>query len=128
MQGLKDIKPLVKVPDNSLWMLLLSIMIALLIMIALYKWFKKPKRKRKKRLTAKEIAINALKNINLQDSKQAVYDFTAYAPVLANETQKERIGTLIDSLSTYKYKKEVPPLSETDKQAIQKITEELVHV
>ncbi len=128
MQGLKDIKPLVEVPDYSLWILLLLVLLGVLIMIGLYKWLNKPKRRRRHRLTRKEIAEDALKNINLLESKQAVYDFSAYAPVLANEAQKERVDALIESLSAYKYKKEVPPLSEADRQAIQKIIEELVHV
>ncbi len=128
MQGLKDIKPLVAVPDYSLWMLIGLILLSALIMIALYFWFKKPKRKRRKRKTEKEIAKEALQNIDFSDSKKAVYEFSAYAPILTHQEEQAQLAKVIEKLTPYKYKKEVPPLSEADKKAMQKIIKEVVDV
>lgn len=128
MQGLKDIKPLVAVPDHSL-LLLLSIMIALFIMIvALIVWFKKPKRRRRKKLTTKEQAIHNLKAIDFVDTKKSVYDFSENMYPLLGEQNRERFEKLLEKLELYKYKKEVPSLSTEDKKAMKEMIKEVTDV
>jgi flagellar biosynthesis/type III secretory pathway M-ring protein FliF/YscJ len=128
MEGLKDIKPLVAVPDNSLWMVL-SIMIGLLLVaLLLYLWFKKPKRKRRKQRTPKEQALQNLATIDFDKTKEAVYTFSENLHILLPQEQKEAFEKLLKKLEVYKYKKSVPALSETDKAEMKKMIEEVQHV
>ena len=128
MQGLKDIKPLVTVPDYSLWALL-SIMIALLVVgVGLYFWLRKPTRKRRKRRSQKEIACDALKAIDFKDTKKSVYDFSEYMRTLLPEGKEKAFEKLLERLESYKYKKNIPSLSKEDKEAMQKMIKEVTNV
>ncbi len=62
MEGLKDIKEIVEVTDNSLWQLLGTIFISLiLILLLLYLIKKLFFTKKRKKLTLKDKALIALK-------------------------------------------------------------------
>ena len=128
MQGLKDIKPLVAVPDHSL-LILLGLMIALLIMIgALVAWLKRPKRRRRKKLSPKEKALQTLKAISFEDTKKSVYDFSENMHILIPDEKKEQLQKLLKKLEVYKYKKEVPSLSDADKKVMKSMIEEVGNV
>jgi len=128
MQGLKDIKPLMTVPDNSLLMLISLIVALLIIILGLYFWLKKPARKRRKRLSKREQAAENLKALDFSDTKEAVYDFCENMHVLLNDNENEAFHKLLEKLEVYKYKKEAPPLSEADKQEMIKMVKEHTHV
>ncbi len=128
MQGLKDIKPLVEVPDHSLLVLLL-IMIALVALgIGLYLWYKKPRRRRRKKPTARELAQEQLKTLDFTDTKKAVYDFSEAMHLLIPDEKKETLQALLKKLEIYKYKKSIPTLSDEDKNAMQAMIKELGNV
>jgi hypothetical protein len=128
MEGLKDIKPLVTVPDDSLW-ITLSIMIGLLLSaLLLYLWLKKPRRKRRKRLTAKEQALKNLETIDFNNTKEAVYTFSENVHLLVPQEQQEAFEKLLKKLERYKYKKSVPTLSEADKNEMKKMIKEVQNV
>jgi len=124
MQGLKDIKPLMTVPDHSLLMLLSLIAGVLVLALGLYFWLKKPARKRRRRLSKREQAVANLKALDFSDTKEAVYDFSENMHVLTDENDNEAFHKLLEKLEVYKYKKEVPPLSESDKQEMIKMIKE----
>ncbi len=124
MQGLKDIKPLMTVPDNSLLMLISLIVGVLVIVLGLYFWLKKPTRKRRRRLSKREQAVENLKALDFSDTKEAVYEFSENMHVLTDEKENEAFHRLLDKLEIYKYKKEVPVLSESDKQEMIKMIKE----
>ena len=124
MQGLKDIKPLMTVPDHSLLMLLFLIAGVLLLALGLYFRLKKPARKRRRRLSKREQAVENLKALDFSDTKEAVYDFSENMHVLTDENGNEAFHKLLEKLEVYKYKKEVPPLSESDKQEMIKMIKE----
>ena len=124
MQGLKDIKPLMTVPDNSLFILISLIVGVLVIVLGLYFWLKKPTRKRRRRLSKREQAAENLKALDFSDTKEAVYDFSENMHVLTDENENEAFHRLLDKLEVYKYKKEVPALSESDKQEMIKMIKE----
>ena len=124
MQGLKDIKPLMTVPDNSLLMLISLIVGVLVIVLGLYFWLKKPARKRRRRLSKREQAAENLKALDFSDTKEAVYDFSENMHVLIDEKENEAFHRLLDKLEVYKFKKEVPALSESDKQEMIKMIKE----
>ena len=124
MQGLKDIKPLMTVPDHSLLMLLSLIAGVLVLALGLYFWLKKPARKRRRRLSKREQAVENLKALDFSDTKETVYDFSESMHVLTDENENETFHKLLEKLEVYKYKKEVPSLSESDKQEMIKMIKE----
>jgi len=128
MQGLKDIKPLMTVPDHSLLMLLSLVVGLLLLALGLYFWLKKPTRKRRRRLSKREQAAENLKALDFSDTKEAVYNFSENMHVLTDENENETFHKLLEKLEVYKYKKEVPPLSESDKQEMIKMIKEYSNV
>jgi hypothetical protein len=125
MKGLKDIKPLVDVPDSSMYVLIL-IIISLSVFIGLILWWiKRPKRRRKRKLSPQELAKIELESIDFNNTKNAVYTFSEFMRFLVdNETQQE-FEKLINKLELYKYKKEIPSLSLEDKEAMKKMIKEV---
>jgi hypothetical protein len=114
---IRDIKPLLEIPDSSLYLYWGSIGVAvLLLFLLLYfiglKWWRGRKENRKKYYLAQ------LKAIEWSDAKRAAYDATYYGRLLADDARTEEIYTqLIMLLEAYKYKKEVEGVSdETLKQ------------
>jgi len=128
MQGLKDIKPLMSVPDHSLLMLIFLIVALVVIMLGLYFWLKRPARKRRRRLSKREQAAENLKALDFSNTKETVYDFSENMHVLTNESENEAFHRLLGKLEIYKYKKEVPPLNESDKQEMIKMIKEHTNV
>lgn len=104
---LKDIKPLLEIPDNSFYIYWgLIIFAALLALGILYFVAKKVWESRKVNL-AKGYLKN-LKAIDWKDAKKSAYDATYYARLLAtDERRKELFSQLEPLLEQYKYKKEV---------------------
>lgn len=127
MEGLKDIKGFVAVPDQSFFYFMLTlsgVVLLLSLLLVLFLWYRKPKRKRK-RLTSKEQAIINLKAIDFTDTKEAVYSFSENAQHIVDE--HEGLQSLLLQLERYKYKKEVPSLSLEDKAEMQKLIKELTN-
>jgi muconolactone delta-isomerase len=127
MEELKDIKGFVPVPDDSFFHLMLLIgVIGLLLLIGslLWWWYRQPKRRRRQQ-SPQERAKEQLKRLNFKDTKSAVYGFSEYAQILSPDNEK--LKTLLERLEIYKYKREVPPLSSHDKEAMQRIIKELIN-
>ena len=99
MDKLKDIKPIVEVPDNSLYLfiglIVLSIIIVLCVIYFIYKKLKKPKY-----------------SFDLNNSKQTAYKLIEII------REKENSEEYINKLHQYTYKKEVPPF---DKELFEEI-------
>lgn len=109
-----DIKELVEIPDFSfyiysiLW--ILGILIFVLFVFLLYKYFYNKNRSSRKKY------FKILKELDLNDSKECAYKITKYARLLAhNEREKRLCEELIEELESFKYKKEVKPLSDNVK-------------
>jgi len=121
LQKLKDIKPPVEVPDHSLW-LLLGIAAVVILAAALFGvwYFRRVPKRRKRGADPAEIAKSKLKKLDFTDAKGAVYTFDEWFPVLAKESEelKREFEEIQKRLERYKYKREVPPLSEEDREAI----------
>ncbi len=126
---LKDIKPIVEVPDSSLlYTLFLLGLILFFTGIVLYLLKRKPKRKRRKKLTKKELAKQELQNIDFSNTKEAVYTFSKNIPLLSDKEHFNNYKEFIDALENYKYKKEVPLLSQEDIKMMKKIIKEVADV
>lgn len=107
MIKIHDIKPIVTIPDISIYLYYLSICLSILFILTIiffvYK-FMKPKSRAKEYEYYKN-----LQNIDFNHVKQAAYDISKYARLLAIESRQiELMKDLCDELSLYKYKKEIP--------------------
>lgn len=106
-----DIKELVEIPDFSffiyslLW--ILGVLAFCIVIFLIYKYFYN-----KNRCQRKEY-FKILKELDLNNSKESAYKITKYARLLVhNEREKRLCNELIEELETFKYKKEVAPLSD----------------
>lgn len=106
-EQLRDIKPLLEIPDSSYYIYWgLIIFTVLLVSGILFFVLKKLWENRKVNLAKGYLA--ALKNIDWKDTKRSAYEATHYARLLAtDERRKELFSQLEPLLEQYKYKKEV---------------------
>lgn len=103
---LNDIKGLVDIPDNSVFIFSALVFFALILLFLLVLFIIKVLKNRKKDLRKKYFEI--LENIDFNDSKQSAYTITKYVRLLARNEREQKIANeLIEELALYKYKKEV---------------------
>jgi hypothetical protein len=116
-QQLRDIKPLLEIPDNTYYIYWGLIVFASLLVVGLLFFLVKKFWKRRKENLAKGY-LEALKNIDWKDSKKSAYEATHYARLLATDDRKKELFLeLSPMLEQYKYKKVVDVLdAETKKK------------
>jgi len=104
---LRDIKPLLEIPDNSFYLYWGLIGFGtFLCLVILFFVAKKLWENRKENLAKKYLA--ELKKIDWKESKSSAYAATHYARLLAtDERRKELFSQLEPMLEQYKYKKVV---------------------
>jgi len=109
---LRDIKPLLEIPDSSYYIYLgLIILVSLLVVGVLFFVAKKFWDNRKVNLAKGYLA--AIKEIDWNDTKKSAYQATHYARLLATDKRrKELFSQLEPMLEQYKYKKEVEALDQ----------------
>jgi hypothetical protein len=106
-QQLKDIKPLLEIPDNSFYLYWGLIILAVLIVLVLV-YFTVKKLWKERKINLAKGYLEKLKAIDWHDTKRSAYDATHYARLLAtDERRKELFSQLEPLLEQYKYKKEV---------------------
>jgi len=124
---LRDIKPLMEIPDSSYYIYwglicfaaLVSVILIFLISRKLWKMWKNRK------VNLAKGYLEAIKKIDWVESKQSAYEATHYARLLAtDEKRKVLFDTLEPRLEQYKYKKEVGKID----QETQKLFDEYVQV
>ena len=120
LKGLKDIKDIVEVNTfNPLWILLALFLLLALILLAIY-LKRKYRKKRRFKLTPKELAKKEIDSINWQDPKSVAYTFSEDVAMFVNEDNKKEYEDILKELREYKYKKEVPSMSSELKSRIKK--------
>jgi len=104
---LRDIKPLLEIPDSSYYIYWgLILFVALLVFGVLFFVLKKLWDNRK--INLEKGYLEAIKKIDWEDTKKSAYEATHYARLLASdERRKELFSQLEPMLEQYKYKKEV---------------------
>jgi len=104
---LRDIKPLLEIPDSSYYIYWgLIVFVSLLLLGVLFFVLKKLWENRKINLA--KAYLEAIKKIDWVDTKKSAYEATHYARLLAtDERRKELFSQLEPMLEQYKYKKEV---------------------
>jgi len=105
-----DIKDIVKIPDNSIFiyygLIFLGLLLSLIILLFIIKYFKN------KKVNQRKVYFETLKNIEFKDSKKDAYIITKNLRLLIkNDREKILANELINELNEYKYKKEVPNIS-----------------
>jgi len=117
LSQLKDIKPIVEVPDNSLYILIAIVSIIIIVILFFtFRYFTRIKKT--KQLTIKEITLKKLKNLDYEDTKEVVYNFSVDGILFINEKNKEQFEQLEKELEKYKYKKDVDKLPDELKAKI----------
>lgn len=109
---LRDIKPLLEIPDSSYYIYWgIITFVSFLALAVLFFVAKKLWDNRKVNLA--KGYVQALKDISWEESKKSAYAATHYARLLAtDERKKELFSQLEPLLEQYKYKKEVDSLDE----------------
>ena len=109
---LRDIKPLLEIPDSSYYIYWgLIIIVSLLVVSILFFVVKKFWDNRKVNLAKGYLA--AIKEIDWNDTKKSAYQATHYARLLATDKRrKELFSQLEPMLEQHKYKKEVEALDQ----------------
>jgi uncharacterized membrane protein YgaE (UPF0421/DUF939 family) len=124
VEELKDIKGIIEVPDYSLW-ILLSIIIGVIFSLVLIIYFFRKRKRRRKKLTLEQTAMKNLKEINFENTKNAVYTFSEDFQYFINDKNKESFENLQKELEIYKYKKQIDQLSEELKTSMKTLIREI---
>jgi len=111
-EQLKDIKPLLEIPDSSYYIYWGLIDFAIFLVVAIVFFIAKKLWDNRKINLAKGY-LEAIKKIDWQDTKKSAYEATHYARLLAtDERRKELFSQLEPMLEQYKYKKEVDEIDQ----------------
>ncbi len=104
---LKDIKPLLEIPDSSYYIYWGVIIFASLLALGVL-FFVVKKLWENRKINLAKGYVEKLKAIDWGDTKKSAYEATHYARLLAtDERKKELFSQLEPMLEQYKYKKEV---------------------
>jgi hypothetical protein len=110
--ALRDIKPLIDIPDMSFYIYWGLISAAVLLMAGVLFFVLKRLWENRKRNMAKYY-LEQLKAIDWRDAKASAYAATKYGRLLAtDDRRKELFEQLLPLLEKYKYKKEVEAADE----------------
>lgn len=120
---LRDIKPLIAIPDNSYYIYwgviaLVSIfLLSLVIWLIVYFW-------KNRKINLAKGYLASLESIDWKESKEASYQATEYARLLATDEEKKALFTsLEENLSQYKYRKSVENIDEETKNLLKRYIE-----
>lgn len=101
-----DIKDIVEIPDNSIFLFILICFIVILIILGIILLIIKLIKNKKVNVRKEHFEI--LKNVDFSDSKKAAYTITKSIRFLANNEREKNLSLeIIDELETFKYKKDV---------------------
>ncbi len=104
---LKDIKPLLEIPDSSYYIYWGLIIFTSLLAVGIL-FFVAKKLWENRKINLAKGYVEKLKTIDWKDTKKSAYEATHYARLLAtDERKKELFSQLEPMLEQYKYKKEV---------------------
>ena len=106
MLKIHDIKPIVEIPDYTVYLyyglILIAFLLICLIGYFIYKYFTKPTD------ITRETYLKKLKSIDYKDTKQTAYNISLYGRYLATTERQIRLfEELHHLLEEYKYKKTI---------------------
>ena len=111
-EQLKDIKPLLEIPDSSYYIYWGLIIFATLLVVGIL-FFVAKKLWENRKINLAKGYLEALKKIDWIDTKKSAYNATHYARLLAtDERKRELFSQLEPMLEQYKYKKVVDAIDQ----------------
>ncbi|HIE34576.1 MAG TPA: hypothetical protein EYP79_00050 [Campylobacterales bacterium] len=111
MDKLRDIKPLVQIPDYSFYAYIIAILLAIFLFLILF--YKIIKIFTAKKVDPRKEMINSLKNLDFNNPKKAAYLITKLGRELVHDDRSYKIfEELLRRLQKYKYKKDVPQIED----------------
>lgn len=111
-EQLRDIKPLLEIPDSSYYIYWGLITFGMLLAVVILFFVAKKLWENRKVNLAKGY-LESLKKIDWADTKKSAYEATYYARLLAtDERRQELFSQLEPMLEKYKYKKEVEAIDQ----------------
>ncbi|MDD3344099.1 MAG: hypothetical protein PHR87_11040 [Sulfurospirillaceae bacterium] len=114
MEGLRDIKALVRIEDYSLYIFSFMIVCVIVLAVIAFLYFLKRLRKASINAVRKE-AWNYLCHVDFKEAKMAAYGISQRAHLFVTEENRAHFEALMCALEAYKYKPIVPSFSERDK-------------
>ncbi|BDY12567.1 hypothetical protein [Hydrogenimonas cancrithermarum] len=113
---IRDIKPLLPIPDVSFYLFVgfagVGVLVLSAILIFVWKWWQKHRR-----IDPRIGWLRQLDSIDYGNPKKAAYVMTKYGRLLAEDKRRQEIlEQLLPRLERYKYRKKVPPLDEETKR------------
>ena len=114
-EQLRDIKPLLEIPDSSYYIYWGLINFAIFLAVGIVFFILKKLWENRKVNLAKGY-LASIKKVDWKDTKKSAYEATHYARLLAtDERKKELFSQLEPMLEQYKYKKEVEEVDQDTK-------------
>jgi len=110
---LRDIKPLLEIPDSSYYLFLMLVFLAVALVLIIIGLLVK-KFWKKKKIDMQKVYFYHFKNLDWENVKESAYEATKLGRKLTfeNERTREIYEQLVPMLESYKYRKEVPTLDE----------------
>ena len=106
-EQLKDIKPLLEIPDSSYYIYWGLIIFAIVLAVGIVFFILKKLWENRKVNLAKGY-LASIKKIDWTDTKKSAYEATHYARLLATDERRQELFSQLEPLlEQYKYKKEV---------------------
>jgi hypothetical protein len=108
---IRDIKPLMEVPDQSFYIFMGVVVLSLIILIGgsylFIRWYKRRKTQNLRKTTYQKLLY-----VDLKNPKKAAYEVTELGLFFREDSQRtqEMYDNLVARLERYKYKKEVEPI------------------
>ncbi len=115
---LHDIKPLVEIPDNSIY-LFFSLLALAAVAVAVGVWYLLKYMRREKAQNLQKVYLQKLKEIDTEQAKSAAYELTHYGNLLDKDhPQTKAYEMMVKQLESFKYKKQVGSFDSQTRQQI----------
>ncbi len=112
-----DIKDIVKIPDNSIFIYFTLIFFGFIILLSIIIFVIKYSQNKKE--NKRKIYFNILKDIEFKDSKSDAYTITKYLRLLVTDDREKRLAEdIIHELEVYKYKRNVSSIDTNTKNKL----------
>ncbi|SFV53578.1 hypothetical protein MNB_SV-8-1457 [hydrothermal vent metagenome] len=114
---LKDIKPLLEIPDNTFYIYWGLIIVGSVLLLGIL-FFTLKRLWENRKINLAKGYLEKLKAIDWKNTKQSAYEATHYARLLAtDDRRRELFSQLEPMLEKYKYKKEVDTVDNDTRNA-----------
>ena len=124
LSQLKDIKPIVEVHTNSLYILIaISAVVCLVLFIIAFKYFTRIQKT--KQAPKKKLILDQLKSLDYSDTKSVVYSFSVDCFLFVDDKNKEEFKSIEKELDQFKYKKDVDKLPDELIKRVQEFIKKL---